>query len=162
MGKLINIICARPYPTYFYAIILYIMMMMTHQPATFVLYQKLGELFYAIAAADNVIRPAEVEALRSLVQTHWKDIDSLEDEFHTDASYQIEIVFDWLDDKHLDADECFEDFKEFKEEHPKLFNKSLNQLIWQTADAIAGSFAGRNKAELIMLTKLKAVLSTPS
>ncbi len=137
-------------------------MMMTQQPAKLVLYQKLGELFYAIAAADNVIRPAEVDALRSLIQSHWKDVDQLEDEFHTDAAYQIEIVFDWLEDKHLDANDCFEDFKEFKNEHPKLFNDSLNQLIWKTADAIAGSFAGRNKAELIMLTKLKSVLSSQS
>lgn len=137
------------------------MMMMTQQPAKLVLYQKLGELFYAIAAADNVIRSAEVDALRTLVQTHWKDVDQLEDEFHTDAAYQIEIVFDWLEDKHLDPNECFEDFKEFKNEHPSLFNDSLNELIWRTADAIAGSFAGRNKAELIMLAKLRTVLAAP-
>jgi|TARA_R100000479_G_scaffold51000_3_gene24038 hypothetical protein len=133
-------------------------MMMTQQPPKLVLYQKLGELFYAIAAADKVIRKAEIDTLRTLVKTHWKNVESLEDEFHSDASYQIEIVFDWLDDKEVDPDECFEDFKEFKKEHPKLFTTTIKKLIWKTADSIAASFAGKNKAELIMLAKLKMLL----
>ena len=92
------------------------------------------------------------------MKTHWKNVESLEDEFHSDASYQIEIVFDWLDDKEVDPGECFEDFKEFKKEHPKLFSTTIKNLIWKTADAIAASFAGKNKAELIMLAKLKMLL----
>jgi len=132
--------------------------MTTQQPPKLVLYQKLGELFYAIAAADKVIRKAEIDTLRNLVKTHWKNIEALEDEYHSDASYQIEIVFDWLDDTQVDADECFEDFKDFMKEHPKLFPTTIKKLIWKTADAIAASFAGKNKAELIMLAKLKMLL----
>ena len=132
--------------------------MMTQQPPKLVLYQKLGELFYAIAAVDKVIRKAEIDALRSLVKTHWKNVESLEDEFHSDASYQIEIVFDWLDDKQVNPDECFEDFKDFKKENPNLFSTTIKKLIWKTADAIASSFAGKNKSELIMLAKLKMLL----
>ncbi|PVW15880.1 hypothetical protein [Marixanthomonas spongiae] len=132
--------------------------MMTQQPPELAMYQKLGELFYAIAAADKVIRKAEKDTLRNLVSSHWKNLDQLEDEFYTDASYQIEIVFDWLDDTQLDPNDCFEDFKAFKNEHPKLFTAQVNKLIWKTADAIAASFAGKNKAELIMLAKLKMLL----
>ncbi|WP_339702437.1 hypothetical protein [uncultured Marixanthomonas sp.] len=133
-------------------------MMMTQPPPKLVLYQKLGELFYAIAAADKVIRKAEIDTLSNLVKTHWKNLDALEDEFHSDASYQIEIVFDWLDDKQVNPDECFEDFKDFKKEHPNLFTTTIKKLIWKTADAIASSFAGKNKSELIMLAKLKMLL----
>lgn len=133
-------------------------MMMTKQPPKLVLYQKLGELFYAIAAADKVIRKAEIDTLRTLVKSHWKNVDALEDEYHSDASYQIEIVFDWLDDKKVNPNECFQDFKDFKKEHPNLFSITIKKLIWKTADAIAASFAGKNKAELIMLAKLKMLL----
>ncbi len=132
--------------------------MTTQQPPKLVLYQKLGELFYAIAAADKVIRKAEIDTLRNLVKTHWKNIEALEDEYHSDASYQIEIVFDWLDDKQVNPDECFEDFKDFMKEHPTLFSTTIKKLIWKTADAIAASFAGKNKSELIMLAKLKMLL----
>ena len=132
--------------------------MKTHNSVKFEMYQKLGELFYAIAAADKVIRKAEVDTLRNLIKKYWKDVDELEDEFHTDAAYQIEIVFDWLDTKQLDAQECFNTFKDFKKEHPSLFSETIKRLTWKTADAIAASFAGKNKSELIMLTKLKIEL----
>lgn len=142
------------YNPYFYSIKLTIMMM-TQQPATIQLYQILGELFYAIAASDKVVRPAEIKAMRDLVNEKWKALDHLEDEYHSDAAYQIEIVFDWLDDQYLDPEDCFQDFKDFKKEHPKLFTIKIKKLIWETANAIASSFAGLNKSELAMLAKLK-------
>lgn len=121
-------------------------------------YQKLGELFYAIAAADKVVKKEEYDALRTMVRKYWKDMDSYEDSFHTDAAFQIEIVFDWYDYEHLDADECFEDFKFYKKDHESLFTPQRKELIWKTAEAIAHSFASKNKSELIMLAKLKMLL----
>ncbi len=121
-------------------------------------YQKLGELFYAIAAADKVVQKAEYEALRNMVITHWKDLDDYEDAFHTDAAFQIEIVFDWFDYEHLDANECFNDFKEYKNEHEFLFTPERKKLILKTANAIANAFSGTNKSELIMLARLKLLL----
>ena len=110
-------------------------------------YQKMGELFYAIAAADKVVRKTEYDMLKKIVSEQWKDLDDYEDPFHTDAAYQIEVVFDWFDYEQLDANDCFDSFAERK------------KLIWKTANAIAGSFAGKNKSELIMLAKLKNLLS---
>jgi hypothetical protein len=121
-------------------------------------YQKLGELFYSIAAADKVVKKAEYDALREMVRKYWKDLDTYEDAFHTDAAYQIEIVFDWFDYEHLDADDCFEDFKAYKKDHENLFTPERKKLIWKTADAIASAFSGKNKSELIMLAKLKILL----
>jgi hypothetical protein len=121
-------------------------------------YQSLGKLFYAIAASDKIVRVAEYNALRELVTSKWKRVDDYEDEFHTDAALQIEIVFDWLDYKSLDADECFKEFAFFRKENPSLFSLKRKKLIWETANAISNSFAGKNKSELIMLTKLKMVL----
>ena len=123
-------------------------------------YQKLGELFYSIAAADKVVQKSEYEALRTMVVSHWKDLDDYEDVFHTDAAFQIEIVFDWFDYEHLEADDCFNNFKEYKKEHEHLFTPERKKLIWLTADAIAHAFSGKNKSELIMLARLKMLLES--
>ncbi|MEM0517204.1 MULTISPECIES: hypothetical protein [Aequorivita] len=122
-------------------------------------YQKMGELFYAIAAADNVVRKTEYDTLKNIVAEKWKNLDEYEDPFHTDAAYQIEIVFDWFDYEQLDANDCFESFADYKKENPNLFTAERKKLIWETADAIASSFAGKNKSEVVMLAKLKMLLS---
>lgn len=118
-------------------------------------YQKLGKLFYAIAAADNVVRKEEHKKLKAIVKSEWMAVDDFEDDFHTDAAYQIEVVFDWLtNEEKLHALTWFDDFIDFKEEHPQLFNEQIKKLILKTGNAIAASFSGKNKAELIMLAKL--------
>tara|TARA_R110000850_G_scaffold235126_1_gene360001 strand:- start:39 stop:443 length:405 start_codon:yes stop_codon:yes gene_type:complete len=121
-------------------------------------YQKMGELFYAIAAADKVVRKAEYDILKNIVSEQWRNLDDYEDPFHTDAAYQIEVVFDWFDYEQLDANDCFESFADYKKENPRLFTKERKDLIWNTANAIASSFAGKNKSEVIMLSKLKMLL----
>ncbi|HNP68862.1 MAG TPA: hypothetical protein PKH16_13225 [Aequorivita sp.] len=118
----------------------------------------MGELFYAIAAADKVVRKAEYDILKNIVAEQWKNLDDYEDPFHSDAAYQIEVVFDWFDYEQLDASDCFESFADYKKENPKLFTKERKDLIWKTANAIASSFAGKNKSEVIMLAKLKMLL----
>lgn len=123
-----------------------------------IFYQKLGELFYAVAAADKLVRKAEYDALKKIVSEQWKNLDEYEDSFHTDAAYQIEVVFDWFDYEQLDAKDCFDSFADYKKENPNLFTKVRKELIWKTATAIAISFSGKNKSEVIMLAKLKGLL----
>ncbi len=121
-------------------------------------YQKMGELFYAIAAIDKVVRKEEYDALKNIIQKEWKNLDDYEDPFRTDAAYQIEVVFDWFDYEQLDANDCFESFADFKKENQKLFTKDRKELIWKTANTIAAAFAGKNKNELVLLAKLKMLL----
>ncbi len=121
-------------------------------------YQKMGELFYAIAAADKVVRKEEYNTLKTMVLEKWKNLDDYKDPFHTDAAHQIEVVFDWFDYEQLDANDCFDSFEDYKKENPKHFTQERKELIWETADAIASSFAGKNKSEIIMLAKLKILL----
>ncbi len=45
-------------------------------------YQKIGELFYAVAASDKVVKKAEYNALQNMVAKRWKDMDEYEDSFH--------------------------------------------------------------------------------
>ena len=124
------------------------------------LYQNLGKLFYAVAMADKAIRPIEVQRLKEAINDKWLDVDEVEDEFGEDAAYQIEIVFDWLQDEERDGQFYFDEFKEFFKEHKDRIPPKMITLIWQTAEAIAASFAGKNKSELIILAKLKLFLKS--
>lgn len=118
-------------------------------------YQNLGKLFYAVAMSDNTVRSAEIERARKYVRQHWLDVDPVEDEFQTDAAYQIETVFDWLDEEEKDGTEYFEEFKDFYKEHPEKFTPELKALILETAESIASSFAGKNRSEMMVLMKLE-------
>lgn len=121
-------------------------------------YQHLGKLFYAIAAADKVVRKSEYDSLRKIVKSEWIKTGTTEDDFGVNATYQIEIVFDWLDyEEELNADECFEQFEMYYKENTSVFTDSLKDLIWDTANTIAGAFSGKNKSELMMLGRLKLV-----
>jgi hypothetical protein len=122
-------------------------------------YQALGKLFYAIASADKHVHLKEYNKLKDIVKNEWLPVDDYEDDFNTDAAYQIEIVFDWLN-KHeeLHPYQWFNEFLDFKKEHEKLFTDHIKHLILKTANAIAYSFSGKNKSELIMLTKLNLEL----
>lgn len=124
------------------------------------LYQNLGKLFYAVAMVDKTIRPIEVQRLKEAVKEKWLKVDAIEDEFGTDAAYQIEIVFDWLQEEEHDGQIYFDEFKDFFKEHKDRINPNIITLIWKTADAIAASFAGKNKSELIILAKLKLFLKS--
>jgi len=122
-------------------------------------YQKAGELFYAIAAADKVVRKSEYQSLKKMVREEWAGLDNLKDEYGVDAAYQMEIVFDWMDYESLNSNECFNDFADFYHEHPLLFNEHRKKLLLKTAHAIAGAFAGKNKSELQILAKLQLLFN---
>lgn len=129
------------------------------QKTTMPFYQSLGKLFYAIAASDKIVRTAEYDALKKIVQSEWSKMDDLTDEFGADAAFQIEIVFDWLDYEELTAEEAFSQFKTFIKENNRLFTDAAKLLIWKTSNIIADSFSGKNKSEVIMLTQLKIILA---
>ncbi|MDC8003771.1 hypothetical protein POV27_06895 [Aureisphaera galaxeae] len=127
---------------------------MTTEELQLSFYQEIGQLFYAVAAADKVVRKSEYDALRKIVKDEWMSLDYYKDSFGADAAFQIEVVFDWFDYEQMNANECFKSFREFYKDYKELFTPERKQLIIKTAHAIAGAFAGKNKSELILLTKL--------
>ena len=129
--------------------------MKTEKKMTLKFYQNLGKLFYAIAAADKLVHKIEFDKLKEIVKKQWLSVDLLEDDYHTDAAYQIEIVFDWMNnEQNLNTKACYEAFINYKKEQPHLFTVPIKKLILKTAGAIAASFSGVNKSELIMLAQL--------
>lgn len=123
-------------------------------------YQNLGKLFYAVAACDKVVRDEEFESLKNVVSNHWLEVDDVKDEFGTDASYQIEIVFDVINSNsdQYDVDEFLHDFQSFKKNNEKLFSSKVERIIWRTCVSITDAFYGRNNAEKEILTKIKKIL----
>jgi hypothetical protein len=123
-------------------------------------YENLGRLFYAIAAVDGRVQNKELAVLRRLVKQEWVAHDHSPDRFGSDAPFQIEYVFEWLKDEKKSAQFSLSQFADYYESHRELFSEQVKQRTWKTADAIASSFAGRNKAELVTLDKLRKILQS--
>ena len=122
-------------------------------------YENLGKLFFAIAAADNIVEEVEFNVLKKIVKDKWTKIDPVDDDFHSDAAYQIETVFDWLNNESfLNSETCYNEFIDFKKEHPSLFTEEIKNLIIKTATKIAASVADLNKSELKLVAKLSLEL----
>lgn len=122
------------------------------------IYEQLGKLFYAIAMADNEVRPREVKRLKELVSKEWVPLESSTDEFGTDAAYYIYISFDYLTDTFTTARQAFDAFAEYYEVHKAYFNNGLKEKIRTTAYQIADAFRGMNKAEHEYLERLDQLL----
>ncbi len=122
-------------------------------------YQKTGSLFFAFANADGTVHPKEVAILKRLVKEMWLPLDDIEDDYGTDAAFQIEIVFDWLMEEDKESESCFDEFSNFYKEHKSMFTEPIKKLIFETSSAIANSFSGKNKAELMLLGKLSLLFT---
>lgn len=122
------------------------------------LYENLGKLFYAIAAADKVISKQEVQVLNNIVEKDWVPVEDSRDEYGTDLSFQIEVIFDWYQENELSAEAAYDRFETFKKSHEWLFDEDINNLIWKTVNRIALAFPGKNRSEVLMLIRLKSLL----
>ena len=123
------------------------------------MYEQLGFLFYAISAADKIVKPAEIEKLRELVNQYWVPMEGTVDEFATNAAEHILIVFDYLVQQKESAREAFRSFAKYYEENPDVFSCPIKHRISDTAGSIAHAFGNINKAEKGYLTQLHALLT---
>lgn len=112
-------------------------------------YQKLGELFYAIAAVDKVVKDEEYKILETMVVNHFM-VNT-----NKDMAMQIKNTFNLLYYKKMEAQSCFNNFQNYARKQASLFTKEKIKSILETANAIASAFASRNKSELIMLANLE-------
>lgn len=121
-------------------------------------YQNIAKLFYAIAASDNNVKVEEYNALKKIMKREWLLVVDTEDYYKMDVAHQIEIVFDRLTTKKLNAKTCFNEFIAYKNKHHYLFTDEINSLILKTAGTITSAFAKQNKSELMMLASLSLEL----
>ena len=123
------------------------------------MYASSGYLFYGIAASDGRIAKAEGQKLKEEVTKHWLPLENSRDEFGTDAAHYIGISFDYANDQEMDAEEAFAKFLDDYQQEPARYDHTMKELILKTASAIASSFAGKNKAELVRLSRLQVAFN---
>ena len=121
-------------------------------------YQKTAYVAYAVAAADKHVSPSEIIALKKEISEYWLGIEETKDSFGADAAYQVEIVFDWLVEKGLSAEQSFEMFSEYVNEHRNFLTDDLKMTLIHLSNAVAVSFHGANKSELNMLLRIQQLL----
>jgi|SRR5690606_16397606 len=122
-------------------------------------YRKLGFLLYSVAVSDKRIAQAEIDVLKKELKEKWLDLEGSADAFGSDAAYQVESVFDWLQEEGPSSSEAFGEFEAFVNEHPNFIDGALKGRIMETTDSIASAFSGRNKAELTILHQLHRLLT---
>ena len=123
-------------------------------------YEKLASLFYAIANADGRVKRQELQMLHQEINTIWKEKDDPVDEFNTDLVFEVEAVFEWLEDNRYDSKDAFNDFKDFALSHKTLFDKDTQQKILHTSMAIAHVFKSINHDEENLLHQLEDLLNS--
>jgi len=119
-------------------------------------FQKTGKVLFAIAMADKKLDPKEYETLQDLIHKEWKLSCLGENEIKHIS--QMKNVFDWMIENPKSGDEILAEYKEFKNENLALFTPEIKDFIYKTANKIAGSYANKNKSELILLAKLHFIL----
>ncbi len=117
-------------------------------------YKELGRLLYAIAAADDLVRPAEVETLKRIVKEELVPLEDSTDHFGTDQAFITEFEFDVLSERDATADEAFDSFVAYMARHHHDLPEERKQLIYRAADAVASAFHGVGKKEIPYLAKL--------
>ncbi len=112
-------------------------------------YSCLAHLYYAITVVDKRIEVEEKKKIKDLVEKYWSiDFDHLNGQ---------DIIFSTL--KRLfkekpKSEEAYSVFCDFFHKNLTLFSDKLKRNILDTSDKIAQSFAGRNKSESVIISRL--------
>lgn len=121
-------------------------------------YEKVGELFYAIAAVDTKVRKEEFSSLKNCLNTYWNLFEVTGKDRSLKPIDILEASFKNAFRNKKDPKTCYEDFVKYKSNNSELFTQTHNKAIWNTANLIANSFSAVNKSEVIVLQKLKLLL----
>ncbi|NOT50564.1 MAG: hypothetical protein HOP10_04745 [Chitinophagaceae bacterium] len=121
-------------------------------------YKELGNLFYAIAAADRKISAKEKNKLDEEVQYSWKHFDHSTDRFGSDRAFLIEFEFETMEDELESAENAFQSFTSYFLDYQLQFDEHLRQRIFNSARHFAEAVRKINKDELAYLMRLKELL----
>lgn len=118
-------------------------------------YKELGNLFYAIANADDNIQPEEKKRMEDQIRFNWKHLEPSMDEYGTDASYIILFEFDTAQESGMPAEKALASFEEFFRDNESSIDTGLRKRIFNSCKQIAETFRKINNKELEMLTRIR-------
>lgn len=121
-------------------------------------YKELGNLFYAIAAADKKIRKEEKDQLEKEIQETWRKYDHTTDRFGSDRAFLIEFEFEAMEDESVSAETAYSRFELFFSEFDSQINNTTRHIIFNSARHIAECVRKINTAELDYLMRLKKLM----
>ncbi|MBL0308332.1 MAG: hypothetical protein IPP77_01110 [Bacteroidetes bacterium] len=121
-------------------------------------YSELGKLLYAVADVDGVITQKEKKALKEMVRAELVPEEEHTDKFGTDVAFYAEIEFDILEDSMIEAEDAFESFIQFIENHHSAINQNMRDVILKIAVRLADAYHKTNKKEKALLEKLERKL----
>lgn len=76
-------------------------------------YKELGKLIYAVAMADGVIQPEEVDKLQSTVMKELVANEPSIDSSGMNQAFYVDFEFEKSESEHLDIDEAVRSFNQF-------------------------------------------------
>lgn len=112
-------------------------------------FENLAYLFYSVAIADRKIMVEEKRIIIEYVKKYWSHRLKT-----SDSDEIIYATLRWLIKEETISEDAFLVFKNFFLDNKKLFSDELRNKIMETSNGIALSYSGKNKSELILLTKL--------
>jgi len=121
-------------------------------------YKELGNLFYAIAAADKKISDKEKKALDDEVRFAWKHYDNTTDRFGTDRAFLIEFEFETMEENSESAENAYQSFESYFKEYEAEIDSPTRSRIFNSARHIAEGLRKINQEELDYLIRLKKLL----
>lgn len=118
----------------------------------------MGNLFYAIAAADKKIRKEERSQLEKEIQETWRHYDHTTDRFGSDRAFLIEFEFEAMEDESVMAETAYSRFESFFNEFDSQIDYTTRHIIFNSARHIAECVRKINTAELDYLMRLKKLM----
>lgn len=109
-----------------------------------------AQLIYAIATADGKFNHTELSITDEKINGF---------NLAKEIKEKLILEISELRIQGSDTEKSFEYFIEFKTKNENLFDKESKQLIWEICEQIASANSGKNKSELVMLSRLASVLS---
>lgn len=122
-------------------------------------YTELGKLLYAVAKVDGVITQEERRSLMEIVERELTPLEGSTDEFGTDAAFITKFEFDVLEEQMIPAEDAFNDFIDFVEQHQQAFKPGIKNICIKVTEQLAAAYHGTNKKEHALIEKLKTKLS---
>jgi hypothetical protein len=118
------------------------------------LYSELGKLLYAIADIDRKVSLQEKEKLMEIINSHLLPVVDKKDEFGASVAYYPEIEFSYLESEIADAEEAFESFLNYVENHHTAIKPDVRTRCIAVAREMADAIYGINKKEQDLLDRL--------
>lgn len=104
------------------------------------IFEKLGDLFYALAADQRVSMVSSGE-LKMLVKKDWltERTEHSEDRV-SEAAHLIGLSIDVLQNEKTPAESAYSSFRDFYGKHREQFSSALKQKILETSESIVKMF----------------------